>query len=198
MLKEHLSEPWFTLVNLGLKTFEGRLNKGRFKELEVGDVIEWYNSDFCDRSVWTRVISKNAYKTYEDYLTEKGIKNCLPGIVDMREGLSVYYKYYTKEQEQEFGVVAIELKKINLKKGIEYVKANPEIYSKLINYKYKKEELENKCINLTEFRLFPFHSEKNVDFLYDFALNVDITNWNSFGYYLYEVIEYVQQNKLNF
>ena len=26
--KKHLSEPWFTLLKLGLKTVEARLNKG--------------------------------------------------------------------------------------------------------------------------------------------------------------------------
>jgi hypothetical protein len=37
---EHLSEPWFTLISLGLKTVEGRKNKGKFKEMQVGDIVE--------------------------------------------------------------------------------------------------------------------------------------------------------------
>ncbi len=32
--REHLSEPWFTLVSLGLKTCEGRLHKNRFREFK--------------------------------------------------------------------------------------------------------------------------------------------------------------------
>ena len=43
---EYLSEPWFTLISLGLKTVEGRKNKGRFKEMKVGDIVEWTNDDF--------------------------------------------------------------------------------------------------------------------------------------------------------
>jgi ASC-1-like (ASCH) protein len=39
---EHLSEPLFTLIRLGLKTVEGRLNKGSFQEMKVYDIIEWY------------------------------------------------------------------------------------------------------------------------------------------------------------
>ena len=38
---ENLSEPWFTLIQLGLKTVEGRKNKGKFKEMKVGDIIEY-------------------------------------------------------------------------------------------------------------------------------------------------------------
>ena len=30
-IKKHLSEKWFTILMLGLKTVEGRLNKGDFK-----------------------------------------------------------------------------------------------------------------------------------------------------------------------
>jgi ASC-1-like (ASCH) protein len=38
---QHLSEPWFTLISLGLKTVEGRKNKGVFKEMKLGDIVKW-------------------------------------------------------------------------------------------------------------------------------------------------------------
>ena len=44
--EEHLSEPWFTLISLGLKTCEGRLHKHRFKDYKIGDIIKWWNNDF--------------------------------------------------------------------------------------------------------------------------------------------------------
>ena len=44
--KKNVSEPWFTLISLGIKTIEGRLNKGDFKEINEGDVIKWTNNDF--------------------------------------------------------------------------------------------------------------------------------------------------------
>ena len=36
-------------------------------------------------------------------------KNCLPAIDSIKEGENVYYKYYSKENEQEFGILAIRL-----------------------------------------------------------------------------------------
>ena len=39
--EKHLSEPWFSLVKLKIKTVEGRLNKGIFVNLKVGDIIEF-------------------------------------------------------------------------------------------------------------------------------------------------------------
>lgn len=107
---EKLSEPWFTLISLGLKTVEGRKNKGIFKAMNVGDLIEWVNYDFGPRNIKTRVVRKAVYKTFEEYLTSEGLQKCLPGMPSIEHGLKVYFKYFTKEQEAEFGVVAIELK----------------------------------------------------------------------------------------
>ena len=109
--KENLSEPWFSLMSLGLKTVEGRKNKGRFKEMEVGDIIEWTNDDFKTRKFSTTVVRKKEYPTFAEYLKKEGLEHCLPGIPSLEHGLSVYFKYYTKEDEKEYGVIAIELKK---------------------------------------------------------------------------------------
>lgn len=106
---EHLSEPWFTLITLGLKTVEGRKNKGRFKEMQIGDTIQWNNDDFKERTITTKIIGKAEYSTFEEYLESEGLDKCLPGMPSMEHGLSVYFKYYTKADEEEFGVVAIRL-----------------------------------------------------------------------------------------
>ena len=43
-------------------------------------------------------------------LETEGINKCLPGFKNIDSGLNVYYKYNTKEEENEFKVLAIELK----------------------------------------------------------------------------------------
>ena len=106
---ESISEPWYTLISLGLKKVEGRKNNGRFMEMKIGDVIEWTNNNFKPRSVKTKVINKSIYESFTEYLNNEGLQNCLPGIPSLEHGLSVYYKYYTPEDEQKYGVVAIRL-----------------------------------------------------------------------------------------
>ena len=110
--KETVSEPWFTLISMGLKSVEGRKNKGRFKEMKVGDVILWRNNDFTPREVLTKITGKAEYNTFKEYLETEGLDKCLPGIKSIDIGLSVYYKYFTKEDEKEFGVIAIRLELI--------------------------------------------------------------------------------------
>jgi ASC-1-like (ASCH) protein len=109
---EHLSEPWFTLISIGMKVFEGRKNKGRFKEMQIGDIVKWYNDDFDHREILTKIVDKYEYDTFKKYLTDLTLKKCLPGIKSLDIGLSVYYKYFTKEDEQKYGVVAIKLELI--------------------------------------------------------------------------------------
>ncbi len=106
---ENLSEPWFTLITIGLKTVEGRKNKGIFKKMQVGDIIQWDNNDFKERNVLTKITGKDEYKTFKEYLIKEGLDKCLPGMPSLKHGLSVYFKYFTKEEEAEFGVVAIRL-----------------------------------------------------------------------------------------
>ena len=58
----------------------------------------------------TEITGKAEYNTFGEYLEAEGLDKCLPGIQDIDTGLSVYYKYFTKEDEKEFGVIAIRLK----------------------------------------------------------------------------------------
>jgi ASC-1-like (ASCH) protein len=109
---EHVSEPWFTLISLGLKKVEGRLSKGRFVDMQIGDIIKWTNDDFMSRSVLTKIIRKTKYNSFVEYLEAEGLDNALPGMPTIEHGLSVYYKYFTKEAESQHGVMAIELELI--------------------------------------------------------------------------------------
>lgn len=127
--REHLSEPWFTLVSLGLKTCEGRLHKNRFREFKEGDIIQWINDDFGnERCCFTKITYVKVYGTFEEYLNDKGLENCLPGMLNLEHGLGVYRKYYgdvlrcgyptksylrEKSDEERYGVVSFELEKVN-------------------------------------------------------------------------------------
>lgn len=109
---ENVSEPWFTLIFLGLKKVEGRRNKGRFQEMKVGDIIKWTNSDFGKREFTVRITGKQTYGSFAEYLKKEGLAACLPGIRDIDQGVQIYYKYYTVEDEKEFGVAAIRMELI--------------------------------------------------------------------------------------
>jgi len=141
---ETLSEPWFSLISLGLKVVEGRRNKGRFHDMKVGDIVEWTNEDFLPRSVFTKITDKKYYKTFREYLDNEGLQKCLPGMPDIEHGLSVYFKYYTKEDELKYGVAAIHFELLNSNNELEKLTKNELIEickkRKITNYSSKNKK----------------------------------------------------------
>ena len=111
-IKKHLSEPWFSLVLLGLKTVEGRLNKGSFKGLNIGDKITFYNEDVIYREINMKITKITNYNNFEAYLRKETLSKCLPGFTRIKEGLEVYYKYFSKEDEKNYKIKAFTLEHI--------------------------------------------------------------------------------------
>lgn len=99
-------EPYLSYILSGVKTVEGRLNKGKFRDMKNGDIIETNRQKFL-------IEYKKEYKTFKDMIKNEGIKNVIPDKTNLDDAVNVYYKFYTKEQEKQFGVLAIKVKKIN-------------------------------------------------------------------------------------
>jgi len=103
----NVQSPWFEYIRDKKKRVEGRLNKGMFKSFVKGDKIKIKNGeDFINAEI--KKIRK--YKTFEEYLCQEGLRKTLPNINTIKEGCDIYYKFYTKEQEKEFGILAIQIK----------------------------------------------------------------------------------------
>lgn len=97
----NLSEPFFTQVTEGKKTVEGRLRKGKYANLKVGDKIV-INGEFP-----VQVTDLRFYDSFYDLLIHEGLLHVLPHLHTIEEGVNVYHQWYTVEDEEEFGVQAI-------------------------------------------------------------------------------------------
>lgn len=110
--RKTVSEPWFTLIGLGIKTVEGRLCKGEFARMKQGDVVVWENGDLgFPREVRTRIVRVDRYDDFREYLTSEGLRACLPafGVDSVDVGVDVYRRFYSVADEREHGVLAIRL-----------------------------------------------------------------------------------------
>ena len=104
-----LAEPWFSLVKLGLKTYEGRINQTSWKDIKEGDQINFFNTDMTlYREVSVVVVSRKEYSSFKEMLIGK-INNFLPGIESLENAVKVYRQYFN-EAESEHGVVGFEIK----------------------------------------------------------------------------------------
>ena len=107
----HRKEPYFTLVRNGQKTIEGRLCREWYAKIAPGDHVVVFNEDETD-SFEVKVIAVRRYQTFKEMLSAEGISNILPNARSLDEGVAIYRQFYSEEQEQKFGVVAIEVRVI--------------------------------------------------------------------------------------
>ncbi len=103
----NVQEPYHSLILSGKKTAEGRLNKGKFASLQIGDILVME-----PEQIEFKVVGKNIYKTFKEMIVCEGVENVIPDKNNIDDAVAVYYIFYTKEQENEFGVVAIKINRI--------------------------------------------------------------------------------------
>ena len=103
----NVQEPWFSFIKNKKKKIEGRLNKGLFATLKKGDIVTFVNND---NKFDAKIRKIKKYNTFEEYLSQEGLKRTLPNIKTIKEGCDIYYKYYTKEQESQYKILAIYIK----------------------------------------------------------------------------------------
>lgn len=102
-----VQEPYLSFILNNKKTVEGRLNKGKFKDLKEGDIllIGIENKRFLIKRT-------TSYKSFREMIRKEGIENVIPDKDNIDDAEAVYYRFYTKEQEKEFGVLAIKIKEV--------------------------------------------------------------------------------------
>lgn len=100
----NVQEPYKTFILNGQKIFEWRLNKWKFKEMQVWDILE-----FEETHEKLLIKSKKNFSTFKEMIEFCSIEKIIPDAKTLDEAINVYYKFYTKEQEKEFWVIAIEM-----------------------------------------------------------------------------------------
>jgi ASC-1-like (ASCH) protein len=102
-----VSNPWFNYIKNKKKKVEGRLNKNIFAQLKKGDIVIFTNNDM---KIKTKIKRITKYKSFNDYLTQEGLRTTLPNIKTIDDGIAIYRQFYSEEKEREYGVLAIKIK----------------------------------------------------------------------------------------
>lgn len=103
----------------GRKTIEGRLNKGKFANYSVGDIVflrrDIRGSDGMLRdgepdAAQVEIIAIRSYENFFDMVTEEGFTKVIPGAKTAQEAADEYNKYYSAAEQAQYGVLAIEIR----------------------------------------------------------------------------------------
>jgi ASC-1-like (ASCH) protein len=106
-MEVNLSDPWFDAVREGTKRVEGRIKRGKWSTVRVGD--RWNISSLRGETFSIKVLSIREYPSFEEYIVNEGLRNVLPGITDVSHGVKLYEQYCGKGADLESGVVAFEI-----------------------------------------------------------------------------------------
>ena len=100
----------FESIKNGKKTIEIRLYDEKRRKVKVGDIIEFSNLDNNEK-IKVKVINLHIFSNFEE-LFNNFDKTLLGYNLDEEANYTEMYKYYTKEEENKYGVVGIEIKLI--------------------------------------------------------------------------------------
>ena len=103
-----LADEPFELVESGKKTVEVRLNDEKRKLVSVGDIIEFFRWS-GSRSVTAKVVALHRFGSFRELFASDLHSKTGFGDLSEADAADTMYKYYTKEQEKEYGVLGIEI-----------------------------------------------------------------------------------------
>jgi len=102
-----VADPWFSLLQKGIKTVEGRKGGPKWKALSEGDAVIFSSND--GRRVHARVVQVRQYETMDEFLETERMA-ALPGIISVEEAAAVYWQWWSPEEVNLLGILAIEVK----------------------------------------------------------------------------------------
>lgn len=103
----------------GRKTVEGRLNRSKFAEYKVGDTISLRRDirqpsgelvDGEPGAATVEIVAIRKYQTFLEMVSAEGFLKVIPFAKSVQEAADEYNKYYSAEDQAQYGVLAIEVK----------------------------------------------------------------------------------------
>lgn len=116
--KMHLKEDPFKKIKNGSKTVELRLNDEKRQKVQIGDFIEFSCLDEPKQKIQTRVTALHHFGSFAELFTAIP-KEKFGYASDETPNSNFMDEYYTREEQEKYGVLGIELYCTDLQKFID-------------------------------------------------------------------------------
>ena len=103
-----LAAEYFEKIGNGTKTIECRLYDEKRKMLQVGDVVEFSNAQHEESRILTQIIALHVFSSFSELLAHFPI--AMFGAEDKELFMKTLKRFYSDEDEGEYGVVGIEVR----------------------------------------------------------------------------------------
>ena len=103
----YIREPYYTQIEQGIKTTEGRIAKNWLRTMKPDSNLI-FKQGKSGRLLKTNVDSLHIYNDFPDMILNEELESLLPGCDEPKEAIQIYENLPRfKEQAAKFGVIAI-------------------------------------------------------------------------------------------
>ena len=106
-IKMHLHPDVFEIIKMGIKDIEVRLNDEKRRNLKIGDTLIFYKRPLDDEFIVKKVKSLEYYNTFDELVNNYEMKRLYLKGYTKEMYLKEMERFYTKEEQSKYGVVAI-------------------------------------------------------------------------------------------
>lgn len=106
-MKVHLHPDVFEIVKLGKKNIEVRINDEKRRKLKIGDTLVFLKRPNDDEEIRAKVIGLEYYDFFSELIEHYDMERIYLEGFSKDEYLNEMKRFYTLEEQEEFGVVAI-------------------------------------------------------------------------------------------
>ena len=107
-----LHPKYYNFILNGTKRIEIRLFDEKRKQIKIGDTIKFSKVPDLNESFNAKVIELLRYNSFEDMFKDYDISVLSDASMTKEELISVLEKFYTKEKQQQYGVLGIRVELI--------------------------------------------------------------------------------------
>lgn len=105
-----VKEKYYNMLKNGTKTIELRLFDEKRKQIDIGDVIEFYNGSDDNDRFQSKVINLHRANNFENLC--ENISSKQAGFDTNEDLMKILEEFYPLEKQNKIGVVGIEIEKI--------------------------------------------------------------------------------------
>ena len=106
----HLDDDWFNKVKNGTKTLEARVNDEKRRRLKIGDTITFENR-LDKETINCKVVNLHLFNNFKEMFNS--LDNIKLGFSSNNDdNYKLMERFYTEEDQKQYGVVCIELELI--------------------------------------------------------------------------------------
>ena len=110
--KMKLLPQYYDCIKNGTKKIELRLNDDKRRNIKINDQIIFENQNNNKEYLNTKVINIYKYDSFKDLINNFDIKLIASNNITKDQLLNTLNNIYTKEQQDKYGVIAIEIELI--------------------------------------------------------------------------------------